>query len=216
MAAGKLPLAPHPEMARLRRTLNADASLTRAWSGVAFRSTSPAYARSRDLLSGEGVRRHGGRWNPPGEFAAVYASLKPETALAEALAQFRRYGLPDDAAMPRVMVAVEANLSRLLDLTDRRVRRALRFSRRRLVEEDWRREQGDGREALTQSVGRAAYEEGIEGMLAPAAALWSATNLVVFPAALRDESFLRVLSPVQATPATSDAAGAVPDTRGSS
>lgn len=51
---------------------------------MVFRSVTPRYASSHDLLSGYGARKHGGRWNPPGFFPAIYASLAPETALAEA------------------------------------------------------------------------------------------------------------------------------------
>jgi RES domain-containing protein len=50
-----------------------------------YRSATPQYAREPDLLTGEGSRLHGGRWNPPG-IAAVYASFAPETAMEEMLA----------------------------------------------------------------------------------------------------------------------------------
>ncbi|HEY6146394.1 MAG TPA: RES domain-containing protein, partial [Thermoanaerobaculia bacterium] len=129
-------LTPHPDYERLRRALTRSPRLARPFSGTAYRSTSPAYAGSKDLVSGEGVRRHGARWNPPG-LAAVYASLLPETAVAEALAQFRRAGIPEFAAMPRVLVALEVSLARVLPLTSGSVRRRLRVSGRRLVNEKW-------------------------------------------------------------------------------
>jgi RES domain-containing protein len=185
-------LSSNPEFSRLARALAAHPTLPRPWSGVVFRSASPAYAGSRDLLSGEGVRRYGGRWNPPGSLAAVYASTTPETALAEALAQFRRYGIPDREAMPRVLTALEARLSRLLDLTDGSVRRLLRVSRRRMAGEPWRALQERGREAVTQAIGRAAFEAGVEGLLTPSAAARKGVNLVVFPEALRPGSSLAV------------------------
>ena len=191
MAPPPRPLSPHPGSPRLTRALARNGALIGPWSGVAFRSTSPAYANSRDLLSGEGVRRYGGRWNPPG-LAAVYASATPEIALAEALAQFRRYGIPDRDAMPRVLVAIEARLDRVLDLTDGQVRRALRVSRRRMAGEDWRGLQARGQEAVTQAIGRLASEAGVEGLLAPSAAVPDGKNLVVFPAALRPGSRLAV------------------------
>jgi RES domain-containing protein len=183
-------MRPHPEFARLALALPRAAP--RAWSGVAYRSTSPAYASARDLLSGEGVRRHGGRWNPPGAFAAVYASLSPETALAEALAHFRHYRIPVANAMPRVLVALEVDVAALADLTGGPAGRILRVSRRRMRRDPWRRAQARGRESLTQAIGRAAFEAGLEGLLVPSAADRAGKNLVVFPARLHPESRLHV------------------------
>ena len=180
----------HPEFPRLAAAIRR--LPVRPWTGVAFRSASPAYAGSRDLLSGEGVRRHGGRWNPAGAFAAVYASLSPETAIAEALSHFRYYAIPEADAMPRVLVALEASLAALADLTDGRARRALRVSRRRMRGDGWRRAAEQGRESLTQAIGRAAFEAELEGLLVPSAADRRGTNLVVFPARLRAASRLAV------------------------
>ena len=150
----------------------------------------PAYAGARDLLSGEGVRRYGGRWNAAGSFAAVYASLTPETAVAEALAHSRHYGIPDADVLPRVLVALDASLAALADLTDGGARRILRVSRRRLCGEPWRRAAEAGREALTQAIGRAAFEAGLEALLVPSAASRAGANLVVFPERLRPGSRL--------------------------
>ena len=186
-------MRPNPELLRLAAAIRRIPS--KPWSGVAYRSASPAYAGSRDLVSGEGVRRYGGRWNPPGAFAAVYASLSPETALAEALAQFRHYGVPEADALPRVIAALEVRLEALSDLTAGSARRTLRVSRRRMRSDPWRRAQGEGRESLTQAVGRAALEAGLEALLVPSAADPSGTNLVVFPAQLRPGSRLAVRAP---------------------
>jgi RES domain-containing protein len=184
---------PHPEFPRIVSALSRIP--TRAWSGVAYRSVVPAYAGSRDLLSGEGVRRHGGRWNPPSAFAAVYASLTPETALAEVLSRFRDYGIPVADAMPRVLAAVEVSVASLADLTTPGARRSLRVSRRRMRREDWRRATDDGREALTQAIGRAAFERGLEGLLVFSAPDPAGRNLVLFPTRLGTASRLRARVP---------------------
>ena len=183
-------MTPHPEFERLAAAVRRLPS--GPWRGVAYRSASPAYAGSRDLLSGEGVRRHGGRWNAAGAFPAVYASLTPETAVAEALAQFRYYGIPDADAMPRVLVALDASLAALADLTDGRTRRVLRVSRRRMRADSWRAAAERGRESLAQAIGRAAYDARLEGLLVPSAADRKGVNLVVFPERLRPESRLEV------------------------
>ena len=180
----------HPEYPRIARAF---ARVPAAgWSGVAYRSVSPAYAGTRDLLSGEGVRRHGGRWNAAGSFAVVYASLSPETAVAEALARVRHYGIPDADALPRVLVALDASLASLADLTDGGARRILGVSRRRLRSEPWRRAADAGREALTQAIGRAAFAAGLEALLVPSSASRAGANLVVFPERLRTGSRLAV------------------------
>lgn len=162
------------------------------WSGVLFRSTSPEYANSRDLVSGEGSRRTGARWNPPETFAAVYGSLNVATAVAEALAYYRRFGIPEADAMPRVLVAIEAHLALALDLTSGAVRSKLSLSKKRMRKEDWLLRQAAGQEAVTQAAGRAAFEEGLEALIVPSAPVARGVNMVVFPANLRAGSRLAV------------------------
>jgi RES domain-containing protein len=186
-------IRPHPDFPRIASALSR--LPTRPWSGVAYRSVIPAYAASKDLLSGEGVRRHGGRWNAPGAFAAVYASLTPETALAEVLSRFREYGIPVADAMPRVLAALEVAVTSLADLTTPAARRTLRVSLRRMRKEAWRRATEDGREALTQAIGRAAFERGLEGLLVFSAPDPAGRNLVLFPARLAPASRLSVRAP---------------------
>ncbi len=141
-------------------------------------------AHHSDIITGAGSKTAGARWNPPTSFYTIYASLDVETAVAEALAYFRYYGLPVSKAMPRVIVALEAKLQRVLDLTDGSVRRVLGVSERRMLDEPWREEQKKGREALTQAIGRLAYEANLEALLVPSAARRGGENLIVFPANL--------------------------------
>jgi len=165
---------------------------------VLYRSASPRYATRDDLLAGAGSKSAGARWNPPKSFRTVYASLDIETALAEALAHFKHYNLPVAKAMPRVIVALEARLRRVLDLSDGAVRHALSVSQRRLLSEPWREENKRGREALTQALGRLAYEADLEGLLVPSAARRQGRNLVIFPANLDvPQSWLRLVNKAQ-------------------
>ena len=89
-------------------------------------------------------------------------------------------------------MALDASLASLADLTDGSARRILRVSRRRLRSEPWRRAADAGREALTQAIGRAAFEAGLEALLVPSAANRAGANLVVFPERLRPDSRLAV------------------------
>ncbi len=52
-----------------------------SFDGIVFRSSTPKYANTSDVISGTGSKLHGQRWNPAG-IAVVYASLTPETAMA--------------------------------------------------------------------------------------------------------------------------------------
>lgn len=72
------------------------------WMGTLFRSTAVEYANRDDLLTGEGARQSGGRWNPPGMFRTVYGCLEPETAMSESLANYRGFKIHrGDAARVR-------------------------------------------------------------------------------------------------------------------
>jgi RES domain-containing protein len=79
----------------------------------------------------------------------IYASLTPETAMAETLAHNRYYQIPVEDAMPRMFVAMEANLQRVLDLSKGDVRSRLKVSLERILKVDWRREAREGRVPVT-------------------------------------------------------------------
>ncbi|HVC94821.1 MAG TPA: RES family NAD+ phosphorylase [Pirellulales bacterium] len=175
--------------ARLTRLLPS----TAAFAETVYRSSTPKYANENDLLTGEGSRRNGGRWNPIG-IAAVYASLFPETAMAETLAHYRYYGIPLQGAMPRTFIAIAVNLQAILDLRDGTVRRHLQVSLDRILTVDWRKEVHAGRVPITQAIGCAASQVGLEGLIAPSAADPKGHNLLVFPANLKQGSELRVLN----------------------
>jgi RES domain-containing protein len=81
------------------------------------------------LVAGIGSLVTGGRWTPPGAFRAVYTSRDEVTALEEARQQNLRLVVPTWMALPLVLTAIEVDLEPVLDLTDGRVRRALRVSR---------------------------------------------------------------------------------------
>jgi RES domain-containing protein len=134
------------------------------------------------------------RWNPPGSFPIIYASLDPSTALDEVLAHFRHFRIPIESAMPRVTVSVRVRLQKVLDLTDGAIRSAIRVSERRMIGEPWREKQQAGEEALTQALGRLAHELDWEGLLAPSAASRGGVNLIVFPGNLRKTSGLEIVN----------------------
>jgi RES domain-containing protein len=164
-------------------------------SRIGYRSVSTPYANLKDLLTGIGSKKSGGRWNPLGIFPAVYLALELETAFKESFAHISYYGFEPYEALPRTFVAVSFQLHRILDLEDPRILNHLKISRRSLLSLDWRKVQDAGHEALTQAIGRIAWELGYEGIVAPAAAAPGGRNLVYFPNALLSESKAEILRP---------------------
>jgi RES domain-containing protein len=146
-----------------------------------YRVAGLEFANRKDLLSGEGSKLFGGRWTPKGSFPAVYGSLTPETALLETLGTGGKYGIPYEQRMPIVMVAVNIHVNSLLDLTLPVVRKTLRLSLERMVEEDWEAAQSNGVESQTQAIARLAYQLGCDALKVPSARLKGEINLVIFP-----------------------------------
>jgi RES domain-containing protein len=189
----------HLQSEALSRGLKRATKHAGPFAGAAFRATSVQYANRDDLLTGQGAKRAGARWNPAGSFAAVYLGLTPETALAETLAQHRHFGWADEDAMPFVMVGLEVSLQTVLDLADGEVRRALAVSDARMLNDPWRKAKAP--ESLTQAIGRLAFEAGLEGIVVPSAAARGTNNLVVFPGNLTPPgSYLRVVNRDQLPP----------------
>lgn len=187
----------HPEFDSISHRIRQLKPLAISWQGTVFRSIRPEYWASEDLLAGEESRQHGGRWNPPSSFRRVYLALTLNTALEEMKGWLRYYHLPPESALPRVFTAVETNLSEVLNLTDGAIRQRLQISLDRMKGEDWRRMNDRGKEALTQAVGRAAFEADFEGLVVPSVQDAKGRNLVVFPEKLLPRSQLHEVGVIE-------------------
>lgn len=77
--------------------------------GLVYRAHNPRWAHAPE--SGEGARRHGGRFNPPGT-PALYTSLRPETAWLEA-----QQGFPFKP-QPLTLCAYDVDCESIVDLAD--------------------------------------------------------------------------------------------------
>jgi RES domain-containing protein len=179
---GTLQTAPHAEFDRIAA---AAARLFAAGYGVrvcetVYRAAHPSYSDIPDLISGAGSMLRGSRWNPPGGLRVLHASDAPEHAIAETLANYRKFGLPLPEDLHLVVRASHCDVRGVLDLGDGAVRHALRVSEDRMLEADWQVENAGGREAVSQAVGRAAARAGFAGLLAPSAAVRGGLNIVVF------------------------------------
>ena len=156
----------------------------------------PRYSTPANILHGAGGLHADGRWNLKRQFRCTYASLLPETALAEVLAASRRKRLPDATALPRTLVCLALAAQKTLDLTDGHVRQYGRLARHRIVGDRWWLENQNGREAWTQALGRAAVHAGFEALRVPSAAHPGGANVIVFPENLLPASSWTLVTPV--------------------
>ena len=119
------------------------------------------YAPGYGPLNGEGARRQGGRWNPPDSYSTLYTADTVATVDAEfdrllALARLR-----PESVRPRNLATIRVRFTRMVDLRDPEVQRALGVTVDDLTAEN---------PALTQAIGEAAQHLGFEGIVAPSAA----------------------------------------------
>ena len=167
---------PHPNYSRILGAVQPLAAHARPLSGVWYRCVETSFAH--EIVSGEGARTHGARWNPIGSFRTVYLSATPETALEEYLARARRMKWPDHKSLPMVMAGVEVNARRILDLRVPEVAAVIDP----LLKAEWQhwRSIQSRREAASQAIGRAARESGLQGLLAISRQVKGGLNLVLF------------------------------------
>ncbi len=78
----------------------------------------------------------GGRFNPPGEFGALYVSHDAATTRAELERRARRAGIEPEDLMPRSLVVVRLGLNRVLDLTDPEERAAVGLDESTVTDDD--------------------------------------------------------------------------------
>ena len=148
---------------------------------MCYRVTTLDYPQPKSILSGQGSFLHGGRWNAIGSFRAVYGSTTDTVAVAESRANAEYAGMPYAVRAPRLLVAIEFDLGRVLDLTAAETGRLLGLNWDEFGGEDWRRMQEMGRESATQAFGRALVECGVSALLTPSARVPKAVNVVYFP-----------------------------------
>jgi RES domain-containing protein len=152
------------------------------FEATTFRHVSPGHEElSEEVLSGS--LRAGGRFNPRGDFGAIYVSLEKETVVAELKRRATQTGIEVDELLPRLLLVVKAELQQVLDLTDEENRRRWSLSSKEIISDEYR---------TCQEVGRAARKAGYEAVLFPSAAREGGRNLAVFTDRLRPGSTLEV------------------------
>jgi RES domain-containing protein len=108
-------------------------------------------------LSGEGAKKHGGRFNRPGN-AALYTSLDPTTAWMEA-----QQGFPFKP-QPMTLVAYQVNCSDVVDLTQPKTLKTLKLTKDDLAC-SWEDMATQGQEPPTWLLADKLHEMGFFGVI---------------------------------------------------
>lgn len=153
------------------------------YRGPAYRQSRPRYAEATARTLAASARA-GGRFNPAGEFGALYVSLDPETPLRELRRQAARDAADLATLLPRTLFALDVSLHRLLDLTRAEVRDRWDISDGALASDDW---------SACQAVARRARADGYEAIRFPSAS-GEGENLAIFMDQLGPFSFVRILN----------------------
>ncbi len=163
------------------------------YAGLLFRQCRPKYAEaSTPSALVAGSLRDGGRFNPPGEFGALYVSVDFETAIAELRRQIVRGAFPVAHYFPRVMLRFDARLSHVYDLTHSPTMQAAGLTARELVPHQ--DDADDAGHAACQSVARTARARGFEAIRYPSAT-GAGENLALFADRLRSGSTIDLIRP---------------------
>ena len=134
------------------------------FSGTVYRIC-PARYRG-NMVSMRGSLLHGARYSIRGYCGALYTSLSKETARRE---MARYFTVPPIGGF--VEASIGLKLTRVVDLTNRKLLRKARVAWKQLIETQY---------TVTQEIGLRAWETGIEALLAPSAANPTERNLTVF------------------------------------
>jgi RES domain-containing protein len=163
------------------------------YAGLAYRALNPVWAGAP--LSGEGARRHGGRFNARGT-PALYLALDAMTAVREV----SQIGAP---LQPTLLVTFAVDVDPVFDATDPALLATRGVTPDALAANDWRIAMRDHGIAPTQSFANALIADGFAGLHAPSYARGvppGAANLILWhwdtdlPAQMRlidDEARLR-------------------------
>jgi RES domain-containing protein len=179
-------LKPHPRFDEIKQELAKFSKQGKPLAAFCYRCTELQFADQ--IVSGLGSQIHGGRWTPKNSFPTVYLCDTVEAALQEYLTRARRMKLPDHKSLPMVMACVKVKAGNLLDMTDPDIAAVINPILD-MEKAHWRRVQ-DGREAISQAVGRALKDICFSGLIADSQASPGNRIIVIFPQKLRSGEVL--------------------------
>jgi RES domain-containing protein len=142
------------------------------YRGYAFRHMAPHF----DPRSGEGAKKQGGRFNPPGSFATLYLAPTLATVAAELFRLGKLHFVGAEGLLPRDIYRYSLDLQDVIDLTDSENEKLLGADRAELTD--------DNRD-LTQLLGASAFSLGTQAILGYSAADKNGLVIAIFPENLR-------------------------------
>lgn len=134
--------------------------------GFWLRAAPPDHKDEERLILSSAIE--GGRVNPPGGFAVLYASERKDDS-GPYLKTVRKACLDRD---PLLVTVLKVALRRILDLADAGTRRALGVSLQDLA--------GGSDPSVMQAIGAAAYRAGFQGVIYPRLLGKGGRNLAIF------------------------------------
>jgi RES domain-containing protein len=172
-----------------------DATHYGSFAGPVFRQCREKYASAATPVTlVAGSLRDGGRFNPAGEFGALYASLDRSTAIAELCRQIIRGGFSLQHFFPRVMLQFDVDLPRVYDLTSTPAIDAVGLTSRDLVPVPT--DPDDAGHAACQRVARTLRDRGCEAIRYPSATRHG-ENIAIFVDRLGPTSIIRLTSSLE-------------------
>jgi RES domain-containing protein len=93
---------------------------TKAYRGVVHRHI----PEGGDAVASSFSRSAGGRWNPPGEFGALYTTTGEDDIEREMERAAEKRGITPQDLLPRDIVTISVSLQKVLDLTNPAILRA--------------------------------------------------------------------------------------------
>jgi len=188
-------LKAHPNFDQFFQALRNNGNLFAPWAGDVIRQAPPRWLSAPFRFTGVGSVLTGARWSVKGLIPTIYASLDPDTLNAEAYHKGRRYGWTRADFLAQLRIGMNWQLQLTLNLTEPGIRRALHVRITDILSCDWPGEQNAGREALTQAIARAAFENLAEGLVVPSARHHGGVNVVYYPSNRRAGTVINVLDP---------------------
>lgn len=149
------------------------------YDGEVYRSVRLKDANPRNVLSTEGTKKWGGRYNYKDSFDVLYVSCDPHTCLEESTYASMNIGISLAGQLPRTVVPIQVHLSKVMDLTNAETRRRIGIKESILKETDWRAMQEKDKKAITQKIGEWARDAGFDALLVPSA-VYKGNNLAIF------------------------------------
>lgn len=125
--------------------------------------------RENEILATQGSFTYGGRYNPEGEFGALYLGESAEVCRAERKKQTKDFFLD-----VQILGKIKVSPTKVLNLTDSETLKKLGIKKEEILVEE-----KDGGWNLTWEIARLAYQCGIEAILAPSIT-GQGNNLIIF------------------------------------